>query len=107
MYYHILIDITPIYPEARELVEQHRREQAELLFRSLCTMRKTTSARSPQSSDDIVRMIWLESDRLPVGAEVYIIHYVIIIISFTDMDARRCCSTEDCRTNVNDMHRMD
>uniref|UniRef100_A0A914XFT6 TBC1 domain family member 7 n=1 Tax=Plectus sambesii TaxID=2011161 RepID=A0A914XFT6_9BILA len=67
----LLLGITPCYAQAKSLVAQHRQEQADLLYRSLQTMRKAEGTAEQPTAVDVVRMIQLESDRLPLGQDVW------------------------------------
>lgn len=69
--YKYLLGISGAYPETREIVEQHRRDEAMVLLRCLITTRSTDyqlvdgHVTEPEpSDDDVLKMILLANNRL-------------------------------------------
>ncbi|WKY07388.1 hypothetical protein Q1695_007102 [Nippostrongylus brasiliensis] len=69
--YKYMLGISSAYPETREVVEQHRRDEAMVLLRCLITTRSTNyelvdgQVTDPEpNNDDVLKMILLANNRL-------------------------------------------
>ncbi|EYC41502.1 hypothetical protein Y032_0567g40 [Ancylostoma ceylanicum] len=69
--YKYMLGISGAYPETRDVVEQHRRDEAMVLLRCLITTRSTECkmvndevTEPGPNNDDIVKMILLANNRL-------------------------------------------